>query len=234
MITALKEVLIYNASAALNLNNLNAEIKSKIDKIFRVNPITGSSYQIWSPNNGILQFSSLNCGEIYIIESNSTEYNISDNLIIYDTNLCSPFALTPTATSTSTPTSTPTITKTPTRTPTPTPTTITPIIYNISGPQWINAGQRNNISIDRNRIYTFSVNVTYSPSNLILTYQWQKEIGNYYTWSNISNSNSNSYSTSYNAIGGTGDTVSLRCIVSANNGTLSRTSGVGGFSTYQY
>lgn len=100
MINYLKETLIYNSKNAFNLNSLSANIKSKIDKILRVNPSTGSSYQIWSPNAGVLQFSALSCGEIYVIESNTINYNISNNLVVYDVNLCAPNP-TPTPTPTS-------------------------------------------------------------------------------------------------------------------------------------
>lgn len=113
MITALKEILIYNKSAAFNLNSLNTNIKNKINKILRINPATGSSYQIWSPNAGVFQFSALTCDGLYIIESNSVDFNLSNDnssdglvkLNNYDKNICS---ITSTPTPTPTPTSTPT------------------------------------------------------------------------------------------------------------------------------
>lgn len=144
MIQHFKETLIYNAINAFNLNSLNVEIKNKIDKIFRVNTITGLSYQVWAPSAGVIQFSSLNCGEIYAIESNSIGFNLrnddsDDGLVdagVYYKDNCFPSPTptkTPTATATPTSTLTPTVTTTPTptptntRTPTPTPTnTITP------------------------------------------------------------------------------------------------------------
>lgn len=89
MIIFQKQRLIYNNVNPFNLNSLPSNIKNKIDKIIRINPSTGASYQIWSPSTNVVQFSSLNCGTIYTIESNSTDYNISDDLIVYDINLCS-------------------------------------------------------------------------------------------------------------------------------------------------
>lgn len=126
MIQYSKEILIYRGNIAFNLNSLLSSIKNKIDKILRVNPVTGASYQVWAPGVGVYQFSSLNCGEIYVIESNSINYEISNNLIYYNTNLCSDILPTPTTTKTLTPTPTPTRTPTatPTLTPTPTPSSI--------------------------------------------------------------------------------------------------------------
>lgn len=149
MISALKEILIYNKSAPTNLNSLNSTVKNKIDKIFRVNPNTGSSYQVWSPQAGVLQFAGLVCDGIYIIESNSINFNLSNdnsndglaNLANYNKNICSPSqTITPTPTQnvsiTATPTTTPTRTITPTNTQTltntPTPTS-TPIIFDNVG-----------------------------------------------------------------------------------------------------
>lgn len=119
MIQYTKEILIYTSNTAFNLNSLPSNIKNNIDKIIRSNPITGASYQIWSPKAGIIQFSALVCGEIYMIESNTVNYEISPNLIIYNTNLCSG-GLTPTPTPTQSVTPTPTITPTPSITVTPT------------------------------------------------------------------------------------------------------------------
>lgn len=107
MITNTREVLVYNGINSFSLNSLSNEIKNKIDKIFRVNPTTGLSYQIWSPSSGIYQFSALNCGEIYIIESNSINYIISNNLITYNSLLCN-------------------------STPTPTPTVVNPAYFSVA------------------------------------------------------------------------------------------------------
>lgn len=83
-----KEVLIYNSTIAFNLNSLTSTIKTKIDKIVRVNPSTGLSYQIWSLKNGVFQFSALECGNIYIVESSEIGYNLSNSLLNTIPNIC--------------------------------------------------------------------------------------------------------------------------------------------------
>lgn len=74
MINTLKEILVYNKVASFNLNTLNDSVKSKIDKISRVNPNTGQSFQVWSPAAQVFNFSSLVCGGIYVIESSPTNF----------------------------------------------------------------------------------------------------------------------------------------------------------------
>lgn len=93
MINLPKQMLIYNKTASFNLNSLNSTVKNKVDKIFRVNPTTRQSYQVWAPAAGVLQFSGLVCGEIYIIESNSVNFNLTndnsdDGLISFNKNTC--------------------------------------------------------------------------------------------------------------------------------------------------
>lgn len=93
MITFTKQMLIYNKTSAFNLNSLNSTVRGKIEKIFRVNPSTRQSYQIWSPAAGVLQFSAMSCGEIYIIESNTVNFNLTndnsdDGLVSFNKNTC--------------------------------------------------------------------------------------------------------------------------------------------------
>lgn len=74
MINTLKEILVYNKTTSLNLNTLDAGVKSKIDKVSRVNPTTGQSFQIWSSAAGVFNFASLVCGGVYVIESSSINF----------------------------------------------------------------------------------------------------------------------------------------------------------------
>lgn len=93
MITFTKQMLIYNKTTPFNLSSLNSMVKGKIEKIFRINPTTKQSYQVWSPSAGVLQFSSLSCGQIYVIESNTINFNLTndnsdDGLISFNKTTC--------------------------------------------------------------------------------------------------------------------------------------------------
>ena len=136
MINTQKAILVYNKSTNFNLNGLNTTVKSKIEKISRVDPTTGNAFQVWAPNTSpaVINFSALTCGNIYIIESVNTAtfpYQLTNDgsddglrsANDYDKNICSGGVTpTPTATPSLTITPTPTPTNTPTLTPTPTPT----------------------------------------------------------------------------------------------------------------
>lgn len=133
MIINYKEILIYVGTNPFNLNSISTEIKNNINKIFRVNPVTGLSYQVWAPSAGVVQFSSLNCGEVYAIESDSVGYELSNNLVSHDTNLCYDIIVTPTVTPTVTATATQTVTPTSTTTPT---NSVTPTSTTTYGTLW--------------------------------------------------------------------------------------------------
>lgn len=157
MINTIKEVLIYNKSAPFNLNSLNLSVKNKIEKISRVNPSTGTSYQVWSPGIGVLQFSALTCSDVYIFESNTIGFNLtndnsSDGLvkpINYSHNICG-------NTVTATPSLSVTITPTPIVSPTPTVqygNTIVPPLIDVNGGATVTVFNLNdspqNIAIER-------------------------------------------------------------------------------------
>jgi hypothetical protein len=63
-----QQFIIYNDPVSLNINNLPADIKNRIFRIFRVLKPTGGSLQSYS-GNSISQFSSLENNNIYLVFS---------------------------------------------------------------------------------------------------------------------------------------------------------------------